>query len=335
MSCGCFAEIDLSALKENLIEIKRLAGPAKICLVVKDDAYGHGAAAVAANTQDAADMFAVACTEEGAALRLAGITKPVLVLLPSQTDISRALRYRLTLAVDSLGYAREIDDVAASFKTRAEIHIKVNTGMNRFGFAVDDIPAAAGEIAKLKNVRATGLFSHFFDASDKACRERQFSLFLKARESARQRLGKLLCHISASGGILAGRKYGLDAVRPGLLLYGYKPYPCEEGNFRPVMKVKARVLESRSVEGGEHLLYGQYVLPEKKEISIVASGYGCGLSSRTAALNDRCMDVSAVENTEEEWITVMADAEKEAAACGRKTYEVLTGLKNLPKIYRD
>ena len=126
--------ISLPAIRHNALKIKTLSGKAEFYAVVKADAYGHGAEEVSRYIEDVVDGFCVAIIEEGIALRVAGITKPILVLTPplDGLDVKRAKAYNLSLTVNCVKTARLADG--------APCHIKVNTGMNRMGCNLDELP---------------------------------------------------------------------------------------------------------------------------------------------------------------------------------------------------
>ena len=323
------AIVDLKKLKDNFAETRKNISPGtKICAVVKAQAYGHGGVEVSRALESVADCFAVALAEEAAELRTCGIEKPILVLLPTDFDgIIRAIRYGFHLSADSVGYLEKIQALAEKNKANVGVHIALNTGMNRFGFVLSALPSALKKIRKFKNIAVKGVFSHFYMPENDVETERQFSLFMRGEKIVRSFFPNVIRHISASGGILAGRRYDLDMVRPGLLLYGYKPFESDAIPVKPVMRVEAQALKNVRLRKGDRLFYGDYKLKDNSEVCIVRAGYADGLRRRGyLTLNNRCMDVSAYPGKGEGSVIVMDDAQKHALAENTIPYEILCGV---------
>ncbi|MBQ7164630.1 MAG: alanine racemase [Clostridia bacterium] len=335
------AEIDVSRLKNNVREIRKTVGDGvKICAVVKADAYGHGAVEIARRIENLVDFFAVALAEEGAELRLCGITKPVLLLLPTdEFGLERAIRYSLTLSVDNLPYLRKINAKALALKKRATVHLAANTGMNRFGFSKSEFESACIYAKSLRSISVEGVFSHFYNPADGAETDRQFEKFLYFTQTAKRYFGDIIRHISASGGVMAGRKYDLDMVRPGLLLYGYKPFEGNAPEVSPILKVRANVLKRLRVKKGDHLLYGDFTAEKDEEIILARAGYADGLRRNGKfSVNNKCMDVCALRGDADDdgRITLFSDADAFAEAENTISYEILCGItKRSHFIYKD
>lgn len=306
--------IDLDAVAANIEYLKTLAGGALFFAVVKADAYGHGAERVALHAERLVDGFCVAITEEGAALRVAGVKKPVLVLTPltSRDDACAAAFYGLTVTVNGERSAR----LAAGL----DCHVKVNTGMNRYGC---DLSRLSGTLAALKEsgARVSGVYSHFYCPRDRRERERQFALFFRAADMVKERCPDAAAHISASAGTLLGGKYIMDGVRCGLAMYGYAPSGFSREGLRRALKVYARKVQtSPFVPAG-----AGYAVARKKygALSAYRLGYADGFA-RTVALGegDLCMDAFVSQDTAE-FAEAFSDADEYAARCGTVSYEVL------------
>ena len=223
----CRAVIRLDAIRGNAALLRAGAAGAKLCAVVKADAYGHGGAMVCQALAGVADCFAVALVEEGVRLRLAGVSADILVLVPplSIEEAVRAALYGLTISV---GDGQDIALVSRALAGRGlsvRVHLQVNTGMNRFGFEEAPFAALCGE-GLPPCMRAEGIYSHFYAPHDAAVTREQFSRFCAFRARAEQAFGRLTAHIAATGGVLAAEGYCLDLVRPGIGLYGYAPQGC-------------------------------------------------------------------------------------------------------------
>ena len=185
--------INLSAIRNNALRIKKLSKSSKFYAVVKADAYGHGAEEVSRCIEDIVDGFCVAIIKEGIALRVAGITKKILVFTPPLDcyDVLRARAYNLTVTVNSVETAELTGGLPC--------HIKINTGMNRHGCNLEELPEL------LKTVtNAEGVYSHFFAPENDRASEAQFKLFGEAVKLVKRTNPEATAHISASGGILRG-----------------------------------------------------------------------------------------------------------------------------------
>lgn len=315
--------INLPAIKDNALKIKSLARGAKLFAVVKADAYGHGAEEVSRYIEDIADGFCVAIIEEGIALRVAGVSKPVLVLTPPLDgyDVSRAKAYNLILTVNSVQTARLAEGSAC--------HIKINTGMNRLGCNLNELP----EVLKtLPPESIEGVYSHLFAPHNAKASANQLALFERAVGAVKEVNPDAIAHLSASGGILRGGKYIYDCVRGGILLYGYAPYGFSANGFTPALKVYARRTQVTQFIGG-----GVGYNFADKNYSVLSS-YRCGYAdgfSRNVPLGEKtlCMD-SFVSAEGGKILCVMDNAEVYAKRSGTIPYEVLTNVtRRSEKIY--
>ena len=321
------AIINLRTLKYNAKLIKnRLKGKAKLCAVVKADAYGHGAEMCANALLGIADYFAVCLVEEGIKLRLSGINTDILVLIPiGEKDIEDALNYNLTLSVCDLLTVRKIARLAKKKDRIAKIHIKYNTGMNRQG--IDDLEALE-EIFKFakthKSLCIEGIYSHLAMPQNTKLLEKAKSRFFPAVTLAKKYNKNIIAHISASGGFIRGEYF--DMVRIGILLYGYLPFKSADIKVKPIMKVYAPVIKTRTIKRGESALYGNEKSKKTTELKLVRYGYADGLMRRKVKgqFNNRCMDVTAVsEVAKKGQINVIENAENLAEELNTITYEIL------------
>lgn len=307
--------VNLSAIRKNALLIKRLLGGRKFYAVVKADAYGHGAEEVAREISDVADGFCVAIIDEGAALRVAGVSSEILVLTPplSRDDVSRAQFYGLTLTVNSAETALMCRDMA--------VHVKVNTGMNRLGCNLSQLPEILENI-KTENLK--GIYSHLYAPQDKVASQRQLALFDEAESRARRKNSDVCAHISASGGLLRGGDFLKDGARCGILLYGYAPAGFGNDGFTPALKVYARRTQITPFIGGG-AGYGE-ALKNYENLSCYRLGYADGFS-RTVPLGEGnlCMD-SYIREGGGETECVMDDADEYAKRRNTISYEVLTSV---------
>ncbi len=307
--------INLSAIRNNAIKIKSLLNGAKFYAVVKADAYGHGAEEVSRSIEDLADGFCVALVDEGVRLRAAGILKPVLVLTPplDGDDVLRAKQFNLAVTVNSTRTAAMAEGLPC--------HVKVNTGMNRTGCGIAELPSI---LKALPPENVSGVYSHLFAPHSKTASERQRELFLRAAEIVKNHSPEAVAHLSASGGTLRGGGFIMDGVRCGILLYGYAPDGFTGKGFQPALKVYARKVQDTHFIGGGV----GYNFADRNYETLAA--YRCGYAdgfARTVPLGEKtlCMD-SFLRVGGGDTLCVMSDAAAYAKRCGTISYEVLTSV---------
>ena len=283
-----YADIDLDAIYENVKNAKALLKKdTKMMAIVKADGYGHGAVEVARQIDELVDAYGVAILEEGIELRKAGFTKPILILGYTPKPLYPAMiRYDIATAVFTMEMAKEISDTAVAMHKNANIHIKLDTGMSRIGFAITkESKEIIEQIAKLPGIEIKGCFSHFarMDEKDKTKANEQFAKFTKmvnALEKDGVDLG--IRHISNSAGIMEAPEVQMDMVRNGICLYGL--YPSEEVQkerlpLKPAMELKAYVSYVKTLEPGVEIGYGgTYTTTKKTRVATIPVGYADGYS---------------------------------------------------------
>jgi alanine racemase len=280
-----WAEVDLGAIRHNVRTLKRRAADARLMAVVKADAYGHGTVPVSRAALEAgAGSLAVVTIEEGAELRRAGIDAPILVftdLLPD--ELALAGEYRLQVTAHSIPSAKRI-----AAHPGLETHLKINTGMNRWGVE----PNEAGEARKILGSQLVGVYTHLASAdSDEETTSRQLEVFdavLAARD-----FGGVLVHAANSAGTLWHPSSRYDCVRPGIALYGLHPAgdegdPADE-DLKPALSLKSYVAGVRRLAPGEGVSYGLTFRTEAPMFAATvpvgyAEGYRRILSNRASAL---------------------------------------------------
>ena len=284
-----WAEIDLEAIRHNIGEIQnRMRGGAKLCAVVKANAYGHGAVAVARTAVEAgASYLAVAILEEALELRAAGFCEPVLILGHTpEAQAPQIVAHAVTQTVFSLEAAEALSAAAVQQRKTAKVHLKVDTGMGRIGVRPEEAGALAARIARLPGIELEGVFSHFAssDSADKTAAERQLARFreaLRSIEAAGVRVA--IRHIANSAAILEIPEAHFDMVRAGIILYGL--WPSEEvarsAALRPAMRLKARVAYVKEVPAGEAISYGGvFRTARRSRIATLPIGYADGYTRR-------------------------------------------------------
>ncbi len=292
------AEINLGALRHNLRVItKALSGdqPPRVWAVLKADAYGHGAPAVARTLERAGvDGLCVALLEEGIELRAAGIDCPITVMGgyygPLHRGLEDALEHQLTpVLYDSEGVSR-LAQLARERDRKLEFHLKLDTGMARLGAPPGNVDALLDEIAARPELSLTGLMSHLACADDTSSEATtiQLTRFAKAREKlASRRLVPGVCHVANSAAALAFPESRHDAVRPGIALYGISPFfnqPTDErlqsiaSELKPVMRVRSEIVALRTLADGERVGYGlTWAAAGPRTIATIPMGYADGL----------------------------------------------------------
>jgi len=278
---GAVAEIDCSALLHNLRTLEAMVNHKPVIAVVKADAYGHGAVEVArALVTNGIDVLAVAYTEEARRLREAGIQVRILVLF-DQTDVPAYFDLNLIPVLHDKKTASAFSKEAQKRKKSIPVHVKIDTGMGRLGLRPESAVADVMEIAKLEGMALEGLLSHFSEADleDRTYAVHQLGLFRElCGEIVRSTGIRLMRHMANSAAICSFPEASLDAVRPGIALYGYAPFKRTFG-FRPVMKVKTTVLAVRTVPAGTPVSYGRtFVTQRDSRIAVVSLGYADGFS---------------------------------------------------------
>ena len=264
-----WAEVDLGNLEHNYRTLRGCIEPGcRFLGVVKANAYGHGAAAVGRRLEElGAEYLAVACLEEAAELREAGIAAPILVLGATPPELAaEAVALDVTQAVFTPELARALSDAAGAAGKRAKIHLKVDTGMSRLGVLAHDPEVAARELNALcafPHLEPEGIFTHFANADgDETYTMLQFTRFLDTISGLKDSFDREfeICHCAASAAMLKYPCTQLDMVRPGIALYGHYPDVTCEGldgaGLLPVMSLYSRVAAVRDFPGDTPVSYG-------------------------------------------------------------------------------
>ena len=317
------AYVNLDRIEANFRAMKgNLPKETQIMAVIKSDGYGHGAVPIAALMEPKEYIwgFAVATAEEGLELRAHGVKKPILVLGYTFPELYRDMvEQELRPTVFGWDMARELSEEAVRQRKTLRIHIKVDTGMSRIGFAdVEESVEEIRRIRELPGLEPEGLFTHFAraDEEDKTWRERQLDRFRKFIEACREGgIAFPLCHCSNSAGILDFPEAHLELVRAGIALYGL--YPSEEMRdvpvkLMPAMELKSHIVQVKEISPGTQVSYGgTYEADSVRRIATIPVGYGDGyprslsgkgavlIAGKRAPIRGRvCMDQFMVDVTE-------------------------------------
>lgn len=317
------ARIDLDAVEYNIEMMKNnVRDGAKMLGVVKTDGYGHGAVQIAKmlSPKDYMWGFAVATLDEAVVLRHGGIEKPILVLgciFPDQREDMIKHDIRMTLYTEEM--AREVSELAVKMGKQAYIHIKLDTGMSRLGFLIEEEAADIIErISKMPNLVMEGMYTHFAKADeiDKSFTGKQIRNYVWMKETLEKRgVAFTYYHCSNSAGIIDVPEANMDLVRAGISTYGL--YPSEEVHkenvpLKPAMELISHVAHVKWVDAGTPVSYGgTYITDRRTKIATIPVGYGDGYprslsnkgyvlihGKKAPILGRVCMDQFMVDATE-------------------------------------
>jgi alanine racemase len=308
--------ISLSALRHNAQLLRDLVGPQHAAFVVKGNAYGHGMVETALAIEPLAARLCTYTYEEGLALRDGGITVPILVLGPvPPRALEEALRADLELTLwDTKQFVRALASAARKRRTRARVHLKVNTDLNRLGLEPHELVDAVEDYLRLPELAITGIFSHLASAEeiDSPYTMHQLAAFDRALAHVKPLLdGHRIApvrHIAASAAAMLWPQTRLDMSRFGIALYGLWPSPKTRAalepnapELRPALSYVSQIAAVRCVPAGASVGYGgSFHAPRDMRIGVVPAGYADGvprlLSNRGAFVVDgaRCAIVGRV-----------------------------------------
>ena len=368
-----YAEIDLSALKHNF-QLLRSSIPRRteILAVVKADAYGHGFMDISRELESlGVNAFGVAFLAEGIQLRKSGSDKPILLLggvYPGQER--KCIGYNLSTAVFTLDQAQALNAAAGKLFRKAQIHLKVDTGMGRLGVPYLDVPQFLVELKKLQNIVLEGLVSHFatadeLDESGQYFTRLQGERFAWALAEIRKAgFNPRYIHIANSAAALLRDIPDCNLIRPGITMYGALPSADFQGklDLKPVMRLKSRIAMLKWVETGTTVSYARRFTADKRTLIAsvpvgYADGYPRALTNRgevlvrgqrakvagTVCMDWIMLDVTGIKDVAVgDTVTLMGSdgtgqcihAEELAAWAGTIPYAIFCGIsKRVPRVY--
>lgn len=358
-------EVDLDRVRHNLSQIRGLVGDCKIIPVVKANAYGHGMIPIVKYLmREGVDTFLVAKLEEALEIRRAGLRCDVLNMGPlfSEHQFKAIVSEDIVQAVFTREVAGGLSRIAEELGGHARVHVKVDTGLGRVGVRYGEAADFIEQINGLPGVEVEGLFSTFTEV--KPFDEVQLSRFLEVDALLRRSgIEAPLRHLASSDALLSYREAYLDAVRPGVILYGlYPSQGAEEARWvdlKPVLKLKARVEMVKWIEAGESVSYGRrYVADRRMKVATIhvgySEGYPHGLSNKGSVLlrgreapiigaisaNHFMVDLNGLNDVKEGDEALLLGGEgcvsisRVARLIGTSVYKVLIGLNPLlPRVY--
>lgn len=363
-------EIDLQRLRNNFQLINQeKPGGVRVLSVVKDDGYGHGALAVARAALEAeASFLAISTLEEAITLREQGIKTRLLLLGDRpENEFPWCIAHDLTCCVSEPHAVRCLGALAARANKRVAVHVKINTGMNRYGVRWNEAASLAQLIASTKSLFLEGVLSHFAqsDEADKSFALLQLSRFEEAQRSmAAQGIEVKLKHLCNSGGFLDLPQAHFDMVRLGILPLGVYPSSvCRRiAGIEPVMTVKAQIAAIQNLHAGDSVGYGmRFTAAGPRRIAVLPIGYGDGFprvrnqgcalvhGQRAPLIGGVAMDATTIDITDipaaklwDEAVILGRQGEEEisihdlARLKNSVSYDLLAGWRaRLPRLYRQ
>ncbi len=347
-----YIKVNLDNLVHNFKVLKNKAGSSKFMAVVKADAYGHGAEFVSKTLEnEGCEYFAVATVDEGVELRNAGINSNIIVLGYGDTKShEECVNRNITISISDMANVINLNKVAKELDKVAKIHIKLDTGMSRYGFDYRIAHENIIEISKLKNIYIEGIYTHFAaaDEPNSDYTVKQFNNYMytitKLNEAG---VNIPIKHVANSATTMLYEYMHLDMVRCGIALYG--GYPSSEIpkdlDLKPCMEVYTKVTRIRHLEKDTAISYGcTYTLMEERTVATLSIGYADGYSRTLSNVGvvyiknmpcnilgricmDSCMvDITGIENIElEDDVEILGEnitAENLADKLGTVNYEV-------------
>ncbi len=363
-----WAEIDLDAIAHNTRALKGLVGEkTQLLAVVKANAYGHGVLPVARTALEAgAAWLGVNLCDEGVQLRQAGIKAPILTLgYTPATQAATVVANRLTPTINTIEIAEALNAVADPANPLA-VHVKVDTGLSRYGMMPDEVIPFAQRLAQMKGLRLEGLFTHYAsaDEADKTSARKQFAVYMDTLARLTQvGVAIPIRHAAASGATLDMPETHLDMVRCGVAIYGL--WPSHEVSrpidLHPALSLKARIARLRALPVGTGIGYGgTFVTSRPTVAALLPIGYADGIkrsySNKGTALvhgqrarvlgrvsmDQMVVDVTGIPDVAEGDEVVLIGrqggdeitCDEMAGVMGTINYEVTVGLApRLPRVY--
>ncbi len=347
-------EIDGNALKHNLAYYKQQLQPkTEICAVVKAFGYGSDAVAIAKTLASEVAYFAVAYTQEGIALRAAGIQNPILVLHPQIAQFPSLIEQQLTPSLYSIQSLQAFTDLTKTASLVAyPIHLKFNTGLNRIGFSKKNIPALI-DLMNATSLEVTGVFSHLAasdDTKESGFTIQQITEFNSILEILLPQLKtKPIVHLLNSSGVLNYPRAQYDMVRLGIGLHGIANNPADSKHLRNSSTLRTVISQIHQLEAGESIGYNRAFIASKKiKSATLPIGHADGISrqlgngkgyvriqnQKAPILGNVCMDMVMVdisgidcqEGDEAVFFDSQEMLQKMAETCHTIPYEILTAI---------
>lgn len=354
-------EIDLAALEHNYNYMRsKIGASTKMLGVVKAFAYGSDSVKIATRLEKlGVNYFAVAYTKEGITLRKGGITKPILVLHPQSSNFEEVIAYNLMPNIYSKYTLNTFITTAEKLQQKNyPIHLKINTGLNRLGFSIEEIDWIVNKLTTTQSTKVEGIFSHLGASEDAA--EKDFTLlqiknYQKALDKILPQLAyKPICHLCNTSGIINYPEAHYDMVRTGIGLYGYGNSAKEDKNLIPVGTLKTLISQIHHIKKGESVGYNRgFIATKNTKTATLPLGHADGINriygkQKTSVLingklapiiGNVCMDmlmidVTNVDCNEGDEVILFGkekSAEEFANNAGTISYELITSISQRVK----
>jgi len=277
------AEINISALHNNIHILRAQAPNTALMAMVKANAYGHSMVDCAREMENEVDFFGVAVMYEGVTLRLAKITKPIVVMMPPDIyDAEKFCECDLQMVACSLDLLRDFNQEAKKQNVVLKAHLYIDTGMRRDGIEPHEAVGFMNACTEFTNISIIGVCTHFAtaDDSDTNFAMEQLAKFTHAVDSLHN-AGYTFQYIHAanSGAVFHHPSAHFTMIRPGLSLYGIAPANKPNTGLQPVLSLKTRINALRRIQPGESVSYGRrFIAAQATTIATIPIGYGDGYS---------------------------------------------------------
>ena len=285
-----WVEVDSKAIENNSKVLKNFIG--KDCLlmaVVKADGYGHDAKFVSHNAiKGGADKLGVATLQEGIYLRSEGIKVPILVLgnIYKKKDLLICFQNDLMPTISDLEECNICNEIGEKYQKSFDLHLKLDTGMSRLGFEIQDFVNRFNKIISLKNIKIDGIYSHLATADELNALDKNSYANIQRRNFKNalsnisiQKYPNITIHLANSAGTLLGEEFHFDMVRVGLSMYGYSPSNMNRDlKLQPALYLKSKVSFIRIVDTNVGVSYGRnFVTHKKTKLAVISIGYADGI----------------------------------------------------------
>jgi alanine racemase len=360
-----WAEIDLKALEYNFNQVKKICRGKEIIPVIKANAYGHGIFQIASFFENNLNVtkLGVARVNEGVCLRKKGIKSSIIILGGFfKGEIDLIIKYDLEPSIFSFEETNLLNYLAYKHKKHIDVHLKINTGMNRLGIRPEQTQSFLTNLGDMNNLKLKSIYTHLSFADSEKDGERLTSMQIKKFMPIKNISGGVIMHAANSAAIAKFPFTYFDAVRPGIMLYGsYADKNIKKHLYvKPVMTLKSRIINLLWLKKGDRVSYGGLYKASKKErIAVVGIGYGDGFrrelsgkwyvkirGEKCPVVGRVCMDMIMVKIKKnykigdevlvfgrDEYGSI--DVEDVAQACKTISYEIFTGISDrVIRIYR-
>lgn len=275
-------EVNLDALLHNVELYKQKTAPVnKVMAMVKANAYGHGIIEVAQFLKKHVEYFGVAYVNEGITLRLQKITTPIMIMNPSLKDFHLCLEYDLEPVVFDLPSLNFLEQMLDQLNRKMNIHLEIDTGMNRLGFEEDEIDRLIKTLKQSNFIEVVGIYSHLAcaeDASEDSFNREQQDTFLELANKIERAIGGIsIKHIRNSAATLRYPTSPTDLIRPGIGIYGVDSNNIYQESLKNISVLKSEISTIRKVSKDETIGYNRtYKAKNDMQVATVAIGYADG-----------------------------------------------------------